>query len=73
MVVGADVTHPGDEEECPSIAAVVATNDEESFQYLGSARLQEGKQEVYDTIYSLFICIANILTSICSTFQISKA
>ncbi|ESZ91812.1 hypothetical protein SBOR_7807 [Sclerotinia borealis F-4128] len=45
MVVGADVTHPGDEEERPSIAAVVATNDEESFQYLGSARLQEGKQE----------------------------
>ncbi|KAI9651393.1 hypothetical protein NHQ30_001435 [Ciborinia camelliae] len=46
MVVGADVTHPGDEEECPSIAAVVATNNEDPSQYLGSARLQEGKQEV---------------------------
>ncbi|TGO21637.1 hypothetical protein BPAE_0208g00070 [Botrytis paeoniae] len=45
MIVGADVTHPGDEEGCPSIAAVVATNDDSRFQYLGSARLQEGKQE----------------------------
>ncbi|KAM0125610.1 hypothetical protein ACHAO1_010533 [Botrytis cinerea] len=45
MVVGADVTHPGDEEGCPSIAAVVATDDNSQFKYLGSARLQEGKQE----------------------------
>ncbi|TGO86607.1 hypothetical protein BPOR_0290g00070 [Botrytis porri] len=45
MVVGADVTHPGDEEGCPSIAAVVATDDDSQFQYLSSARLQEGKQE----------------------------
>ncbi|KAF5868778.1 putative argonaute-like protein [Botrytis fragariae] len=45
MVVGADVTHPGDEEGCPSIAAIVATDDDSRFQYLGSARLQEGKQE----------------------------
>ncbi|KAF7867569.1 uncharacterized protein EAF02_009760 [Botrytis sinoallii] len=45
MVVGADVTHPGNEEGCPSIAAVVATDDDSRFQYLGSARLQEGKQE----------------------------
>lgn len=46
MIVGADVTHPGNEEGCPSIAAVVATDDDRRFQYLGSARIQEGKQEV---------------------------
>lgn len=51
MVVGADVTHPGDEEVCPSIAAVVATDDNSQFKYLGSARLQEGKQEVRVFIY----------------------
>ncbi|TGO08888.1 hypothetical protein BTUL_0187g00070 [Botrytis tulipae] len=45
MIVGADVTHPGNEEGCPSIAAVVATDDDSRFQYLGSARIQEGKQE----------------------------
>ncbi|TGO53459.1 hypothetical protein BOTNAR_0295g00060 [Botryotinia narcissicola] len=45
MIVGADVTHPGNEEGCPSVAAVVATDDDSRFQYLGSARIQEGKQE----------------------------
>lgn len=47
MIIGADVTHPGPQvENCPSMAAVVATNDDVSSQYLGSARLQESKQEV---------------------------
>ena len=47
MVMGADVTHPGKNSgECPSIAAVVATDDEASGRYLASARLQPGKVEV---------------------------
>lgn len=47
MIVGADVTHPGKSlDNCPSMAAVVATNDHRSGHYLGSARLQKGKQEV---------------------------
>ncbi|PBP24089.1 QDE2 protein, partial [Diplocarpon rosae] len=46
MVVGADVTHPGNGlVDCPSMAAVVATHDERSGHYLVSARLQKGKQE----------------------------
>jgi len=47
MVVGADCTHPASGENgCPSIAGVVATDDDTSFQYLASARLQTCKQEV---------------------------
>lgn len=46
MVVGADVTHPQKGSGCPSMAAVVATSDESSNQYLGSGRLQKGKDEV---------------------------
>ncbi|KAA8564202.1 hypothetical protein EYC84_011148 [Monilinia fructicola] len=48
MIIGADVTHPSPENAakgCPSIAAVVATNDDINNLYLGSARLQKGKQE----------------------------
>ncbi|TVY84813.1 Protein argonaute 1B [Lachnellula suecica] len=46
MIVGADVTHPGKGvHRCPSMAVVVATNDEVSSHYLGSARLQEERQE----------------------------
>ena len=47
MIVGADVTHPPKGvEQCPSMAAVVATNDDNSYQYLGSARLQPARKEV---------------------------
>jgi len=47
MIVGADVTHPGkNSDHCPSMAGIVATNDDESNHYLASARLQKGKQEV---------------------------
>jgi Piwi domain len=48
MIVGADVTHPkeGLEQNCPSIAGVVATDEANSSRYLGSARLQKAKQEV---------------------------
>ncbi|TGO33935.1 hypothetical protein BHYA_0220g00100 [Botrytis hyacinthi] len=51
MVFGADVTHPGNEEGCPSIAVVVATDDDSRFQYLGSARIQEGKKERHHAGY----------------------
>ncbi len=54
MIVGADVTHPGQGiDNCPSMAAVVATDDEVSSRYLGSARLQKGRQEVSATLNPL--------------------
>jgi hypothetical protein len=47
MIMGADVTHPGKNSgECPSIAAVVATDDDTSGRYLPSARLQTSRDEV---------------------------
>ena len=46
MIAGADVTHPGKSSGCPSMAAVVATHDDLSGHYLGSARLQKGWEEV---------------------------
>ncbi|KAJ8061921.1 hypothetical protein OCU04_009709 [Sclerotinia nivalis] len=45
MIMGADVTHENAARGCPSTAAVVAKNDDENNLYLGSARLQKGKQE----------------------------
>ncbi|CAG8980358.1 hypothetical protein HYALB_00013683 [Hymenoscyphus albidus] len=51
MIMGADVTHPGARVgTCPSMAAVVATDDDVSSQYLGSARLQKSKQESIDDL-----------------------
>ncbi|KAB8292552.1 hypothetical protein EYC80_008261 [Monilinia laxa] len=53
MIIGADVTHPSPENAakgCPSIAAVVATNDDINNLYLGSARLQKGKQEFIEDL-----------------------
>lgn len=46
MIVGADVTHPGKSQECPSLAGIVATQDGIHPHFLPSARLQDGKQEV---------------------------
>jgi eukaryotic translation initiation factor 2C len=48
MIIGADVTHPkeGQQHICPSMAGVVATDQDNSSCYLGSARLQKGKEEV---------------------------
>jgi hypothetical protein len=48
MIIGADVTHPkeGHQHSCPSMAGVVATDQDDSSCYLGSARLQKGKEEV---------------------------
>ncbi|KAG4441773.1 hypothetical protein IFR05_002764 [Cadophora sp. M221] len=54
MIVGADCTHPNDNAPGrPSIAGVVATNDETSFHYLASARLQTGKQEYIEDLRSM--------------------
>lgn len=69
MVVGADVTHPGPfSDGCPSIAAIVATTNEEAYHFLGSARLQKSKGEV--GIFSFFLSV--LLTS-ASTLKTSKA
>lgn len=48
MIVGADVTHPGNgpNKTIPSMAGVVATNGPESTTYLASARLQDNNTEV---------------------------
>lgn len=48
MIVGADVTHPGvgSLKHCPSVAAVVASIDEQHTTYPGSVRLQASRQEV---------------------------
>lgn len=47
MIVGADIGHPGKVKNgCPSMAAVVATNKDDTIHFLGSARLQTSKQEV---------------------------
>ncbi|CAG8960888.1 hypothetical protein HYFRA_00002425 [Hymenoscyphus fraxineus] len=56
MIVGADCTHPGaGVEHCPSIAAIVATNDDESSQYLGSARLQKRRQEEIADLHGMMV------------------
>jgi eukaryotic translation initiation factor 2C len=48
MLIGCDVTHPspGSLEGTPSIAAVVASNDNNFAQYPASLRLQESRKEV---------------------------
>ncbi|KAE8443761.1 hypothetical protein EG329_001355 [Mollisiaceae sp. DMI_Dod_QoI] len=52
MVVGADVTHSGkaSDSTIPSIAAVVATMDDHSGRYLGSARLQAHNTEFIEDL-----------------------
>lgn len=48
MMVGIDVTHPGpgSREGTPSIAAVVASVDDNFVQFPASLRIQESKKEV---------------------------
>ncbi|KUJ10382.1 uncharacterized protein LY89DRAFT_710700 [Mollisia scopiformis] len=54
MFVGADCTHPRQSaKSCPSIAAIVATTDDTSSQYLGSARLQPSRQEYISDLRSM--------------------
>lgn len=55
IIVGADVTHPSRQsiDGCPSIAAVVATIDDQFATYLGSMRLQKSKEEVSHSMIRL--------------------
>jgi hypothetical protein len=48
MMVGIDVTHPGpgSREGSPSIAAVVASTDDNFVQFPASLEIQKGKKEV---------------------------
>lgn len=48
IVLGADVTHPPKDSAlgCPSIAAVVGSNDAEFMNFPGSMQLQAGRQKV---------------------------
>ena len=48
MMVGIDVTHPGpgSKDGTPSIAAVVASVDDNFVQFPASIRIQASKQEV---------------------------
>ncbi|KAM3422484.1 hypothetical protein BST61_g2831 [Cercospora zeina] len=57
MFVGADVTHPGpgSSAHCPSIAAVVASDDRYAVNYPGSLRLQRCKQESIEDLDSMMI------------------
>lgn len=57
MVVGADVTHPtgGAIMGCPSIAAVVASTDNDFMNYPGSMRLQEGRKEMIDDLKEMLL------------------
>ncbi|KAF2207356.1 hypothetical protein CERZMDRAFT_71606 [Cercospora zeae-maydis SCOH1-5] len=57
MFVGADVTHPGPGSvaHCPSIAAVVASDDRSAVNYPGSLRLQRCKQESIQDLDSMMI------------------
>ncbi|KAF7197419.1 Protein argonaute 18 [Pseudocercospora fuligena] len=48
MIIGADVVHPGGKSHpgTPSIAAVVASFDSNMINYRGSARYQQGREEI---------------------------
>lgn len=50
MMVGIDVTHPGpgSREGTPSIAAVVASTDNNFVQFPASLRIQQTKKEVFE-------------------------
>lgn len=51
MVVGADVSHaPSQMTDCPSVASVVASMDNNFYQFPGSMRLQASKQEFIDDL-----------------------
>ncbi|KAI9697774.1 MAG: hypothetical protein M1836_004450 [Candelina mexicana] len=57
MIVGADVTHPSRQsvDGCPSIAAVVATIDDQFATYSGSMRLQESKKEMITNLKPMMV------------------
>lgn len=57
MLIGIDVTHPspGSSEGAPSIAAVVASIDENLFQWPGSVRTQIGRKEMVDFLEDMVL------------------
>jgi len=57
MLIGCDVTHPspGSLEGTPSIAAVVASNDNNFAQYPASLRLQESRKEMITHLDEMII------------------
>jgi eukaryotic translation initiation factor 2C len=50
MIIGADVTHPAPGESRPSVVAVVASMDCNSFRYAGRLKVQGSRVEVCDLI-----------------------
>ncbi|KAF9476154.1 QDE2 protein [Pholiota conissans] len=57
MMVGIDVTHPGpgSRDGTPSIAAVVASVDDDFVQFPASIRIQETKKEMLDELREMMI------------------
>jgi len=57
MMVGIDVTHPGPgaREGTPSIAAVVASVDDNFVQFPASMRIQESKKEMLDELRDMLV------------------
>ncbi|KAG0308842.1 eukaryotic translation initiation factor 2C, 2 [Dissophora globulifera] len=62
LVVGADVTHPspGEDSSKPSVAAVVASVDNEAYKYIGRVLVQDPRLEVIESMQSV---MAEIITS----------
>ncbi|KAJ2913428.1 hypothetical protein MD484_g6984, partial [Candolleomyces efflorescens] len=57
MMVGIDVTHPGpgSREGSPSIAAVVASTDDDFVQFPASLEIQKGKQEMVSQLSDMLV------------------
>ncbi|KAK3807380.1 MAG: Piwi domain-containing protein [Benniella sp.] len=53
MIIGADVTHPAPGEIKPSVVAVVASMDCNSFRYTGRLKVQGSRVEVIDELKSM--------------------
>ena len=56
IVMGADVTHPGADQQDsgkPSIAAVVASVDPKAAQYITEIRIQKSKQEYIEDMENM--------------------
>ncbi|KAF6752684.1 QDE2 protein [Ephemerocybe angulata] len=57
IMVGIDVTHPGpgSKEGSPSIAAVVASTDDNFVQFPASLRIQKGKEEMVEGLSEMLV------------------
>ncbi|KAF8937538.1 Piwi domain-containing protein [Dissophora ornata] len=54
LVIGADVSHPGPGEDSkPSIAAIVASTDNEAFKFIGRLFVQDPRLEVIESMQSV--------------------